>query len=205
MQTLDYFFTLMSPYSYLGHEPFLALAKKYGAVVRFRPLRIMELFAATGGLPLAKRAPARQQYRLIELQRWREARAQTLNLAPKHFPTNPERADRAVVAIVRSGADPSGYMAATYRSLWAEDRDISEEATITDNLRRTGHDAERVLADADSEAVGQALHDNTAEAIDLNLPGVPGYVRAGEPFWGQDRLDLLEQALASDRAAFAAR
>jgi len=87
MQTLDYFFTLMSPYSYLGHEPFLALAKKYGAVVRFRPLRIMELFAATGGLPLAKRAPARQQYRLIELQRWREARAQTLNLAPKHFPT----------------------------------------------------------------------------------------------------------------------
>ena len=165
----------------------------------------MELFAATGGLPLAKRAPARQQYRLIELQRWRDARGLPLNLVPKHFPTNPERADRAVVAIVRMGADPSGYMAATYRSLWAEDRDISQETTIIDNLRRTGHDAERVLADADADAVGQVLHDNTGEAIALQLPGVPGYVRAGEPFWGQDRLDLLERALADDRAAFAAR
>jgi len=205
MQTLDYFFTLMSPFSYLGHDAFMALAKKYDAEVRFRPIRIMELFAANGGLPLAKRAPARQQYRLIELQRWRDARALSLNLVPKHFPTSPERADRAVVAITRMGADPSDYMAATYRSLWAEDKDISQEATIVDNLRRTGHDAERVLADADSDAVGQVLLDNTAEAIGLNLPGVPGYVRAGEPFWGQDRLDLLEQALASDRAAFAAR
>jgi len=205
MQTLDYFFTLMSPFSYLGHGAFLALAKKYDAEVRFRPIRIMELFAANGGLPLAKRAPARQQYRLIELQRWRDARALSLNLVPKHFPTSPERADRAVVAITRMGADPSDYMAATYRSLWAEDKDISQEATIVDNLRRTGHDAEQVLADADSDAVGQVLLDNTAEAIGLNLPGVPGYVRAGEPFWGQDRLDLLEQALASDRAAFAAR
>jgi 2-hydroxychromene-2-carboxylate isomerase len=139
------------------------------------------------------------------LQRWRDARALSLNLVPKHFPTNPERADRAVVAITRMGADPSSYMAATYRSLWAEDKDISQETTIIDNLRRTGHDAERVLADADSDAVGQVLHDNTAEAIGLNLPGVPGYVRAGEPFWGQDRLDLLELALAGDRAPFAAR
>ena len=205
MQTLDYFFTLMSPFSYLGHDAFLALAKKYDAEVRFRPIRIMELFAANGGLPLAKRAPARQQYRLIELQRWRDARALSLNLVPKHFPTSPERADRAVVAITRMGADPSDYMAATYRSLWAEDKDISQEATIVDNLRRTGHDAEQVLADADSEAVGQVLLDNTAEAIGLNLPGVPGYVRSGEPFWGQDRLDLLELALAGDRAPFAAR
>lgn len=205
MQTLDYFFTLMSPFSYLGHAPFLALAKKYGATVRFRPLRVMELFAATGGVPLAKRAPARQQYRLIELQRWRELRAQSLNLVPKHFPTNPERADRVVVALTRANADPSTYMAATYRALWAEDRDISDEATILDSLRRTGHDAERVLADADCQAVGQVLDENTAEAIGLNLPGVPGYVRAGEPFWGQDRLDLLERALASDRAPFAAR
>ncbi len=205
MQTLDYFFTLMSPFSYLGHDSFVALAKKYDAEVRFRPVKVMEVFAATGGLPLARRAPARQQYRLVELQRWREARAQTLNLAPKHFPTNPERADRAVVALARMGADPSSYMMATYRALWAEDRDISQEATIIDNLRRTGHDADRVLADADSDAVGQVLHDNTADAIGLNLPGVPGYVRAGEPFWGQDRLDLLERALASDRAAFASR
>src|SRR6478736_5968885 len=63
MQTLDYFFTLMSPFSYLGHDSFVALAKKYDAEVRFRPLKVMDLFAATGGLPLAKRAPARQQYR----------------------------------------------------------------------------------------------------------------------------------------------
>jgi 2-hydroxychromene-2-carboxylate isomerase len=203
MQTLDYFFTLMSPFSYLGHEPFLALAAKYGAAVRFRPLKVMELFAATGGVPLAKRAPARQQYRLIELQRWRELRAQPLNLAPKHFPTNPERADRVVVAIARSSADPARYMVAMFRALWAEDRDIADENTIADVLRRTGYDAERLLREASADDIARVLHDNTAEAIALNLPGVPGYVRAGEPFWGQDRLDLLERAVASGRAALA--
>jgi 2-hydroxychromene-2-carboxylate isomerase len=199
---LDYYFTLMSPFSYLGHEAFLALAKKYGASVRFRPVRVMALFAGTGGLPLGQRAPARQQYRLLELQRWRDARGLPLNLRPKHFPTNPEQADRAVIAIAAGGGDPAPYMLAMYCALWVEDRDIADTATIAQALHAAGHDADAVLHDAASDAIAQALDANTAEAIRLNLPGVPGYIRDDEAFWGQDRLELLERALANGRRAF---
>ena len=68
--------------------------------LRFRPVRIFELFEANGGLPLGKRAPARQRYRLVELQRWREERGLPLNLAPKFFPVDIALSDRCAIAIV---------------------------------------------------------------------------------------------------------
>jgi 2-hydroxychromene-2-carboxylate isomerase len=202
MATLDYFFTLMSPYAYLGHQAFLALARRHGATVRFRPLRLFSLFEATGGVPLGKRAPARQHYRFLELQRWREARGLPLNLRPRHFPTDPTRADSAAGAIVLAGGDPADFMLVTFRALWAEDRDIAAEATLADLLAASGHDARRVLDAADSAAVRSLLDGNTADAIAMDLPGVPGYAREGEIFWGQDRLDLLDRALSSGRQPF---
>lgn len=202
MSTLDYFFTLMSPFAYLGHDAFLVLARTHQASVRFRPVRLMDLFAATGGVPLAKRAPARQQYRLLELQRWRDARGLPLNLRPKYFPTNAEPADRAAAAIALAAGDPAGYMQQIFRALWTADLDIADPATIETALRNSGHDVELVLRAAEGEAVSRVLRDNTEAAIALNLPGVPGYARSGEVFWGQDRLDLLGQALASKRPAF---
>lgn len=204
METLDYYFTLMSPFSYLGHQAFLALARRHAVTVRYRPVRIMQLFAATGGVPLAQRAPARQMYRLLELQRWREARGLALTLKPKFFPTNPARADAAVIAIAAGGGDPADYMLAMFRALWVEDRDIADDATIGQCLRAAGHDTEAILREASGEAVIQALDANTAAAVELNLPGVPGYARAGEMFWGQDRLDLLERALTDGRLPFSA-
>jgi len=202
MPTLDYFFTLMSPFAYLGHDSFLALARAHDVSVRFRPVRVMDLFAATGGVPLAKRAPARQQYRLLELQRWRDARGLPLNLRPRFFPTNAEPADRMAAAIALGGGDPAGYMRAIFRSLWTADLDIADPATIEQALRDNGHDVEAVRREATSETVTEALRDNTEAAIALNLPGVPGYARDGEVFWGQDRLDLLDRALAIKRPAF---
>jgi len=202
MPTLDYFFTLMSPFAYLGHERFLALAASHEASVRFRPLRVMDLFAATGGVPLAKRAPARQQYRLLELQRWRAARGLPLNLRPKFFPTNAEPADRVAAAIALNGGDPSRYMLAIFRALWVTDLDIAESATIEQALRDSGHRPEPLLQAASGTAVTQVMSENTAAAVALNLPGVPGYARDGEIFWGQDRLELLGEALAGNRPAF---
>ena len=204
MPTLDYFFTLMSPFAYLGHDSFLALARAQHADVRFRPVRAADLFAATGGVPLAKRAPARQQYRLLELQRWREARGLPLNLRPRFFPVNAEPADRVAAAIALGGGDPAGYMLAIFRALWTADLDIADPATIEQALRDSGQDVKAVGRTAASEAVARALSDNTAAAIALNLPGVPGYARDGEVFWGQDRLELLGRALVSERPAFTA-
>src|SRR5213593_4894681 len=82
-KVIDYFFTPVSPFSYLGHERFVAVAKKHGAEIRVKPIDLGRVFPVSGGLPLKQRAPQRQAYRLLELKRWREFLGLPLNVQPK--------------------------------------------------------------------------------------------------------------------------
>ena len=200
--TVDYFFTLISPYTYLGHRSFVALAGEYGAEIRFRPVILSKLFENSGALPLAQRPKARQDYRFLELQRWRDKRGIPLNLRPRHFPTNPSLADRTVIALVRAGEDPGDYVESVGRACWADEEDIASREVIAGRLSRSGFDPERILAAAETPEVAAEYEANTAEAVRLNAIGSPTYVLNGEVFWGQDRLDFLEDALRSGRAPF---
>ncbi|MEH6416656.1 2-hydroxychromene-2-carboxylate isomerase [Pseudomonas sp. CGJS7] len=199
---IDYYFSLISPYAYLGHAPVLALARETGARLVYKPVRIFELFAANGGLPLGQRAPARQRYRLIELQRARAQRGLPLNLSPKFFPVDPGLADRCAIALCDAGRDPAAYMDGAFRAIWAEDRDLADRGVIAQLLRDHGHDADAILAAADSDAVAARYQAHTAAAIAADLPGLPGYVWREEPFWGQDRVEALREALLSGREPF---
>lgn len=122
MAVVDYYYSLISPWSYLGHDALLATAAETGATIVHRPVRIFELFAANGAVPLPQRAPARQRYRLIELQRWREQRGLPLNLQPAFYPVDVADADRIVIALAGMEIDPSGFAGAAFRALWAEER-----------------------------------------------------------------------------------
>ncbi len=84
---VDYYFSLHSPWSYLGHSAFIATATKHAAHVVYRPVPLGRLFPETGGLPLAQRHRTRQDYRMLELQRWREKLQITLQLHPKFWPS----------------------------------------------------------------------------------------------------------------------
>lgn len=203
-EILDYFVTLHSPWSYLGHQAFLDMAARHGAQVRVRPVRIFDLFAEVGALPLAQRPPARQAYRLIELQRVREQRGLPLNLRPKFYPVDIALADRITIALTEQGHAPHTYMSAAYAALWVHDADLSDVGTLTALLDAQGFDADAVLAAAADERIEAIYRDNTQAAIEAGLPGLPGYVRDGEPFWGQDRIDLLDAALTSGRAPYRA-
>ena len=201
MPVIDYFFTLVSPYAYLGHRPFLELAAAHGATIRYKPVMLSKVFENSGALPLAQRPKARQDYRFIELQRWRAKRGVPLNLKPKHFPTNPALADKSVIALVEAGRDPGAYVEAAFRACWAEERDVADREVVAEKLRASGFDPEPVLAAAESEA-DRIYQANTAEAVRINAIGSPTYVLNGEVFWGQDRLDLLAEALDSGRAPY---
>ena len=200
--TVDYFFSLLSPYAYLGHASLLSVMRETGARPRYRPVRIFELFAANGGLPLGQRAPARQRYRLVELQRWRELRGLPLNLAPRFFPVDIALADRCAIALAETGQDPAGYMDAAFRALWAHDLDLADVQVVERLLVDQGLDAGGVMAVAASKDVGNVYDLNTQAAIAADLPGLPGYVLHGEPFWGQDRIDALRAALLSGRVPY---
>lgn len=199
---VNYYFSLISPYSWLGHATLLEIAREAGAQLRYRPVRIFDLFDANGGLPLGKRAPARQRYRLVELQRWRETRGLPLNLAPRFYPVDIALADRCAIALVEGGHDPSGYMERVFRALWAQDRDVADREVIAELLAAEGFDAAAVIEQAGTGAIEAVYADNTHSAIGADLPGLPGYVLHGEPFWGQDRLDALRAALLQPRAPY---
>lgn len=202
MPAVDYYFSLLSPYAYLGHAALLETARATGARLVYKPVRIFDLFAANGGVPLGQRAPARQHYRLIELQRWREQRGVPLNLAPKFYPVDIALADHCAIALIEAGVDPADFMAAAFRALWAQDRDLADPAEIARLLGEQGVDADATMAAAATDAVAALYRRNTEEAIAADLPGLPGYVLNGEPFWGQDRIEQLHAALRSGRAPY---
>ena len=203
MPIIDYYYTSISPFAYLGHQAFLDLAKAHGAEIRFRPVVLMGVWEHSGAVPLPQRPKSRQNYRLIELQRWREKRGVPLNLHPKHFPTNPTLADCSVIALVEAGTDPAAYAGMVFKACWADDKDVADADVLAGLLARAGHDADATLKAAASEAVAAIHKANTEAAVAAGVVGSPGYVLNGEPFWGQDRIELLADALNSSRPPFA--
>jgi 2-hydroxychromene-2-carboxylate isomerase len=199
---VDHYFSMVSPWAYIGHDAFHEMADRRGVEIRYRPVQLPSVFEATGGLPLGKRHPARQALRWVELQRWRDKRGVKLNLQPKHWPFAAATADRMVLAIQEAGDDPAAFMRAVFVGVWADEKDMADEAVLIATADAAGLDGKAVLASAKSDAIGKLYEDNIASAIAVGCIGSPGYVLNGEVFWGQDRLDLLEDAIASGRAPY---
>jgi len=181
---------------------FVDLAKQHGVTIRYKPVGLGEVFPHTGGLSLPKRHPARQRYRILELQRWREARGVALKIHPKHWPFPVATANRSIIALAEAGADPGRYTRRAFESVWVEERDLSQDGTLVALLAESGHDGAQILASAKSDAIGAIYSGHAQEAVDANVIGSPCYVLDGEVFWGQDRLALLESALKSGRKAY---
>lgn len=198
--TIDYFFSLISPWSYLGSERFHAIVRRHGAQVVYKPVHLPTLYAATGGVPLAKRAPARQAYRLQELERWRQFLGMPLNLHPKFFPADDTLAARMVVAADRKGLAVGALTTGILRAVWAEERDIADRDTLVEIAAACGCDGERLLRAAARDEVAQEYARHTDEAIRRGVFGVPTYALGGQLFWGQDRLDFLDRALSQATA-----
>jgi 2-hydroxychromene-2-carboxylate isomerase len=195
-KVIDYYLTLISPWAYLGSQRFAEIAARHGAEVRVKPVNFGEIFPRTGGLPLAKRAPERQAYRLVEMKRWSEHLGIPIHLQPAHFPAAEQTAAHLVIAAGETGGKPLELAQAFGRAVWEQQRDIADAATCQAIAKETGHDA-TVLAAKAGEAATQARHEAlTEEAVSRGVFGAPSYVYRDEIFWGQDRLDFLDRALA---------
>lgn len=196
-KVVDYYFATNSPWSYLGHERFVALLQANAATANVYPVDLAKVFPLSGGLPLAKRAPQRQAYRLVELERWRKHLGVPLNLQPKHVGAPTELAARFVLAAAERSAGAGLAMAGgVLRARWADELDAGDEATLRDVADRLGLDGAALAARAAGDEIGARYEATTQRAIDAQVFGAPWYVYRGEPFWGQDRLDFLARALS---------
>ena len=193
---IDYYFSLNSPWTYLGAKRFERLLDRYGASVSVMPVDFGEIFPETGGLPLPKRAPARQAYRLVELERWSATLGVPINLHPKHFPYPDHQAALLVNAATASSGKPLALAHAILKALWVEERDPGDEAVLTELAKETGHDGPALLEKSKTPEMEEAYKANTKQALEAGVFGAPSYVVEGEIFWGQDRLDFLDRKLA---------
>lgn len=197
-RTVDYYFAPQSPWMYLGHARFTDIAQRAGADVRVRPVDYGQIFAVSGGLPLPKRAPQRQAYRLVELRRFSEALGIPLNPEPRHFPVAGDPAGWLITVVAdQDGADAAMRLTgAVGRAIWMQERNVADDSVLTELLEENGLDASR-LGQSKQADVKTRYDENTRLAIDTGVFGAPSYVIDGEIFWGQDRLDFVERRLAA--------
>lgn len=193
MPHIDYYFSQNSPWSYFGAGRLAEIARNAGCEVNVYPVVSTEVFSKTGGLPLAKRAPERQAYRLSELERWRTYLEIPINIHPKFFPADDKLASHAVIAAQAKGMNALGLSQELGRAQWEMEQDFSQLSVINEAATRAGIDFD-ALGNFDQYA--DQFKANTEQAIAGGVFGYPSYIVDDEMFWGQDRLEFLARKLA---------
>ena len=197
-RTVDYYFAPQSPWAYLGHQRLAEIVQRTGAAVRVMPIDLGgKVFPISGGLPLGQRAPQRQAYRLVELQRYSEFLNVPLNLKPKYFPVGGDDAARLIIAadLAHGAAAAMAIAGGILAACWAQERNMADDKVLAELLHEQNLSA-NLLEQSHSQAVQVRYDTYTQAAIDAGVFGAPSYVVEGEIFWGQDRLDFVERALA---------
>lgn len=192
-KTIDYYFSPISPWTYLGHQRLSEIAKRHSARINVKPADYGPIFAASGGLPLPQRSNQRQAYRLADLQRWRDYLQLPLNLHPKFFPADATRAAHMILAAKAIGEQSQMRLTgAILRACWVEERNIADPDVLMAIANEQAVDPNAL----DFSSAAEQFQATTQEALVRQVFGAPSFVYRNEIFWGQDRLDFLDRALA---------
>jgi 2-hydroxychromene-2-carboxylate isomerase len=199
--TIDYYVWLMSDWAYLGGVRFVQMAARYGLTINHIPMRMQDVYAGSGGVLLAERSWQRQAYRIHELKRWSARLGVRVNIEPRFFPTNIDLASCMVIAAQKGGLRVADFVNAIMTAIWADDEDAADPKVLIALASRHGLDGARLLAEAGTETVRAEYRSNTGRALSAGVFGSPFYLFGGEVFWGQDRLDMLEEEIVRSSTA----
>jgi 2-hydroxychromene-2-carboxylate isomerase len=199
---VDYYFSFQSPWAYIGHKLFREVVSTYDLKVNHKPVLLVDLFSETGGLPLARRHPVRQRYRMLELQRWREKRGLNFHLKPAHTPFNGRLADGVVLAAIEAGHDPDAFLWRAFPAVWEDQLNLADADVLVRLGDASGLPGKALVDRSASEDISAIYESNRQDALAVDVFGSPAYVLDGEAFWGQDRIELFADALKSGRAPY---
>lgn len=196
MAQIDYFFSVLSPYAYLSGDRLEQIAGSHGASITYKPLDFMALMGRMGGPDLREMHPARAAYMAQDITRIAARCGLALSSSPAHWPTNPAPAAYAIIGAQADGKGDTGALVrALMRACWAEDSDVADGGVISACLNEAGFDPR--LADSSLLMGAETYARNLEDAVERGVVGIPFYaLDDGAVFWGQDRLDDLEQHLA---------
>ncbi len=194
---IDYYYAPISGYAYLGEPRLVKIAAAAHAKIRFKPIDIALVFAASETTAPFKQSPARVDYRMKDLQRLANQMSLPIHPKPKYWPVPVELAATTIYAAIALGGDAHAVSFAILAAVYAEQKDVSDITTIQKTLESIGMDADAVLDHRASCEIQYQYESATQEAVDAGVFGSPTYVYNGELFFGQDRLAMLAQALTS--------
>jgi 2-hydroxychromene-2-carboxylate isomerase len=195
---VEYYYSVASPYAYLGVKKFQEIVKKYSLEVIEKPIDLVgTVFAETGGTPVPKRHPSRQKYRLIEIERFGKKLNININKQPKFFPpADPHKAALFTIASIKSGLSID-FGKEVLTKLWSEEKDISQDLVLEEVCNKFKLNFNEIKTAANSEEIKSIYLSNSNDAIAQGVFGAPSFIMNNELFWGQDRLDFLEDKIKS--------
>jgi 2-hydroxychromene-2-carboxylate isomerase len=144
----------------------------------------------------------RQRYRMLELQRWRDKRGLKFHLRPAHWPFNGRIADGVILAALEAGQNPEPFMRRAFAAVWENQMNLGDPAVVAQLADESGLAGAKMVERSASDAIGAAYEKNRQDAIGADVFGSPAWVLDGEVFWGQDRIELLSDALKSGRKPY---
>lgn len=199
MKQITYIYSAHSAFAWLGSARLMEICARNGARLIHKPIELSPVVEAAGGLPFAGRTQAHVDYFFgRDIEHWAEFRGvDVIRHRPTHHDNPLALASGAIITAQRtgSGAAVDALAHAILGAHWREDADIADAATLAPLITACGLDADAILTAASTDAIQTIYRRNTTEAIALNIFGSPTYIIGGDPFYGQDRLELVERAL----------
>lgn len=196
MNIIDYYFWINSDWAYLGADRLEGIAARYGVKIRYKPVDLIDVYSRTGGIPLVQRSHERQAYREAELQRWMRRLNMSINITPRHMCPNGDLASRFTIASEQLGLNVALLSKAILEAEWCHEQDISDSHVLLEAAEKLGLPGERIMQRALMDDMNAIYRKYTDEAVAHGVFGSPSYVFKGGLYWGQDRLEFLEEAVA---------
>ena len=189
---VDYFFDYVSPFSFLANTQLAGVAERTGAEFVYRPFFLGGVMQATGNSPPVTVA-AKARYMPSDIQRWCARYGVALTPNP-HFPVNTIHAMRGALVAQERGDLPV-YQEALFRAVWQEAKNVGDPQVLRDVVKAAGLDADGILSRIGEQEIKDRLRANTEDAVERGAFGAPTFFLDGEMFFGNDRLDFLEEKL----------
>lgn len=185
---IEFWYEFSSTYSYLAAMRIDQVANRAGVDVRWRPFLLGPIFKAQGYSDSPYNLfPVKGRYMWRDLERLCAKQRLPL-LRPETFPQNGVQAARCALVCFSLGYGRR-FSRAVFSLEFGAGRDIADEATLREAVKKAGGDPDMVLERAGSQEIKDRLREQTAEAEERGLFGAPSFIASGELFWGNDRLD----------------
>ena len=199
MRTVEYVYSAHSAYAYLGSAQLSQICERHHVALIHRPILLSPVVEAQGSLSFRARTQPHVDYFFgREIERWAEYRGvEILDFRPTYHDADYNLASGMIIALGDTGAPVDAMAHRILQAHWRDDADLSDPETLEQIAKDLGHDAPHLMAQAASAAVQGQLRNNSDWARRVNVFGSPTYIVDGDPFYGQDHLEMVEHALRS--------